>query len=72
MDVFLQIFMKFGAVIIISPVFVIPGIVVVLVGGWLGHVYMRAQLPVKRESSNAKSPVLGHFGSAISGLGECL
>lgn len=71
-DVFLQIFMKFAAVIIISPIFSIPGLIVVLFGAWFGHIYMRAQLPVKRESSNAKAPVLGHFGSAISGLGSFL
>ncbi len=37
--------------------------------GWLGHVYMKAQLAVKRERSNARSPVIGHFGAAIAGLG---
>ncbi|TCD68828.1 hypothetical protein EIP91_009695 [Steccherinum ochraceum] len=67
-DVFLQIFMKFGAILIISPVFIFPGLFVMAVGGWFGHVYMRAQLPVKREMSNAKSPVLANFGSAIGGL----
>ncbi|TCD71270.1 hypothetical protein EIP91_011749 [Steccherinum ochraceum] len=49
-DAFLQIFMKFSAILIISPVFIFPG------------------LPVKREMSNAKSPVLANFGSAIGGL----
>ncbi len=42
-----------------------------VVGGWLGHLYMKAQLSVKRELSNAKSPVLGHIGAAIAGLGKC-
>ncbi|THH29810.1 hypothetical protein EUX98_g4362 [Antrodiella citrinella] len=67
-DVFIQISMKFGAVILISPLFAIPGVVVIIIGATLGQVYMRAQLPVKRESSNARSPVLGHFNSAVSGL----
>ncbi|KAH8086659.1 hypothetical protein BXZ70DRAFT_1067810 [Cristinia sonorae] len=67
-DVGFQILMKFGAVIIISPIFSIPGLVVFAVGAWFGHVYMRAQLPIKRESSTAKAPVLGHFGAAITGL----
>ncbi|THH33272.1 hypothetical protein EUX98_g944 [Antrodiella citrinella] len=67
-DIVLEIAVKFGAVIIISPIFSVPGIIVILVGVGFGHIYMRAELPVKRESSNAKSPVLGHFGSAVSGL----
>lgn len=50
---------RFGGVVIFSPVFIIPGAVVALLGGFLGQLYMRAQLYVKREMSNAKSPVLG-------------
>lgn len=69
-DVFLQLSMKLGAIILVSPIFVIPGIVVIVIGGLFGRIYMKAQLPVKRESSKAKAPVLGHFGSAVSGLGQ--
>lgn len=58
------------AVVIYTPIFVIPGAVMGIVGGWAGHMYMRAQLPIKREMSNAKAPVLGHFGAAIAGLSE--
>lgn len=68
----LSILTKFGAVIIISPIFIIPGAALVIAGVTLGNIYMKAQLPVKRESSNAKAPVLGHFGAAISGLGMAL
>ncbi|KAJ7814135.1 P-loop containing nucleoside triphosphate hydrolase protein [Mycena olivaceomarginata] len=32
------------------------------------QIYIAAQLSVKREMSNAKAPVLGHFGAAIAGL----
>jgi len=31
---------------------------------------MKAQMSVKREMSNARSPVLGHLGAAMSGLGN--
>ncbi|KAI9509765.1 hypothetical protein F5148DRAFT_1275094 [Russula earlei] len=31
-------------------------------------VYMKAQIAIKREMSNAKAPVLGHFGAAVAGL----
>ncbi|KAG8926193.1 hypothetical protein FRC00_003145, partial [Tulasnella sp. 408] len=46
----------------------VPGLVVAAVGAWLGQVYIRAQLAVKREMSNAKSPLYSHFGAAIAGL----
>lgn len=59
---------KLAAVVVLTPVFVIPGILVSMLGGWCGHIYMRAQLSVKRERSNAKAPVMGHFGAAIAGL----
>ncbi|KAF8898485.1 hypothetical protein BD779DRAFT_1607278 [Infundibulicybe gibba] len=59
---------KFGAVVILTPVFLGPGILVALMGGWCGQIYIAAQLSVKREMSNAKAPVLGHFGAAMSGL----
>ncbi len=64
-----DIVLQFFTVIIMSPTFTIPGLLVGVIGGWLGQVFMRAQLAVKRELSNAKSPVLGHFGAAISGSG---
>lgn len=60
---------KFGAVIILSPIFTLPGIAAFFIGGWAGQVYIKAQLSVKREMSNARSPVLSHFGAAISGIG---
>ena len=62
--------MKFFAVVTFSPIFVIPGLIVSFVGGWCGQIYMKAQLSVKREMSNARAPVLGHFGAAIAGLSE--
>lgn len=58
------------AVTLFAPVFVIPGLLLGVVGGYLGNVYMKAQLSVKREMSNAKAPVLGHFGAAVAGLGK--
>ena len=59
---------KFLAIITFSPIFAIPGAIVSAVGAWCGQIYMKAQLSVKREMSNAKAPVLGHFGAAISGI----
>jgi H+/Cl- antiporter ClcA len=61
---------KLGAVVTMTPVFLAPGLFIGVLGGWIGRIYMKAQLSVKREMSNAKSPVLGHFGAAIAGLSE--
>ncbi|KAH8120523.1 hypothetical protein DFH11DRAFT_1560461 [Phellopilus nigrolimitatus] len=60
--------MRMAAVVYMTPIFVIPGIIVGAFGTFIGQVYIRAQLSVKREMSNAKSPVLNHFGAAIAGL----
>jgi len=60
---------KFIAVVYLTPVFIVPGTVITILGAWLGQVYMKAQIAIKREMSNAKAPVLGHFGAAVSGLG---
>jgi hypothetical protein len=41
-----------------------------MLGIWCAQVYIKAQLCVKREMSNARSPVLGHFGAAVAGIGR--
>ncbi|TDL13954.1 hypothetical protein BD410DRAFT_757430 [Rickenella mellea] len=59
---------KFGAVILFTPIFLFPGIALAIFGCWCGQVYIQAQLTVKREMSNARSPVLSHFGAAVEGI----
>ncbi|KAF7322651.1 ATP-binding cassette transporter [Mycena chlorophos] len=59
---------KFFAVMVFAPLFIFPGILVGVLGGWCGQMYIAAQLGVKREMSNAKAPVMGHFGASIAGL----
>ncbi len=61
---------KLGAVIIYTPTFLLPGMVIAALGGYLGQLYIKTQLLVKREMSNAKSPVLGIIGETITGLSE--
>jgi len=60
---------KFIAIVVFSPVFLVPGVTVFVVGAVVGQIYIKAQLSVKREMSNARSPVLSHFGAAIAGIG---
>lgn len=66
----LNMLIKLSAVVIYTPVFLLPAIFTALLGAWLGHMYVQAQMSVKRELSIAKSPVLSVFGSAIEGLGK--
>lgn len=67
-DLTCQIILKFGAVLIYSPVFLFPGLLVAALGGWISRVYIAAQMAVKRETSNARSPVYSHFNAAVAGL----
>ncbi|EKM56946.1 uncharacterized protein PHACADRAFT_172648 [Phanerochaete carnosa HHB-10118-sp] len=59
---------KLVVVVTFTPFFLLPAVFVLASGGFLGQVYLKAQLSVKREMSNAKAPVLGAFGGAIVGL----
>ncbi|KAH9059056.1 hypothetical protein EDB87DRAFT_1577854 [Lactarius vividus] len=68
MDISVAMLLKFVAVVYLTPGFSVPGIAVAVLGGWLGRVYMKAQIAIKREMSNAKAPVLGHFGASVAGL----
>ena len=68
MELSLEMLMKLGVVVLISPIFLLPGAFIGALGAWVGELYMKAQLAVKRERSNAKAPVLGHLGAAFAGL----
>ena len=61
--------MKLAAVVLFTPIFIIPGVFMAILGGYCGQIYIKAQLSVKRELSVARTPVLGHFGAAMAGLG---
>ncbi|KAJ7198849.1 P-loop containing nucleoside triphosphate hydrolase protein, partial [Mycena pura] len=59
---------RLSAVILFIPLFFIPGALVGILGSLCGRVYLASQLSVKRELSNAKAPVLAHFGATMAGL----
>ncbi|KAI6045165.1 hypothetical protein EDC04DRAFT_2638851 [Pisolithus marmoratus] len=67
-DLTISLLFKLGAVVLFTPLFLLPGVLVGVVGTWVGRIYMKAQLSVKREMSNVKAPLLGHFAAAIAGL----
>jgi ABC-type multidrug transport system fused ATPase/permease subunit len=56
------------AIVVSAPVFLLPSMVIGVIGGLLGRVYMTAQLSVKRARSNAKAPVVAEVNDAFAGL----
>ena len=67
-DLTVTLAIRFAAVVIMSPIFVIPGLIGGILGSWCGQIYIKAQLAVKREMSNAKAPVMSHFSAAMNGI----
>jgi hypothetical protein len=63
---------KLTSILIITPVFIVPSALLGVIATFCSNVYMRAQLSVKREMSNKRAPVMGHFGAAIAGLSTLL
>ncbi|PPQ64837.1 hypothetical protein CVT24_008202 [Panaeolus cyanescens] len=59
---------KIIAPVLFTPLFLVPSLLVALIGMYVGNLYLKAQMSVKREMSNARSPLLAHFGAAIHGL----
>jgi ABC-type multidrug transport system fused ATPase/permease subunit len=61
-------FSRLLAVTASAPVFILPGSLIGVFGSIVGQLYVRAQLSVKRERSNAKSPVLAEVNDTLTGL----
>ncbi|KAF8310652.1 P-loop containing nucleoside triphosphate hydrolase protein, partial [Clavulina sp. PMI_390] len=64
----LHIVQRLVVIIWFAPAFLLPSITLATLGIILGQYYIHAQLPVKREMSNARAPVFTVFGTAINGL----
>ncbi|KAH8113755.1 P-loop containing nucleoside triphosphate hydrolase protein [Phellopilus nigrolimitatus] len=58
----------FASVFMVGWYALIPGLVVAISGGFLGRVYLKCQICVRREMSNAKGPVMTQVGTALSSL----
>ena len=48
----------------------VPSLLVVVVGGFLGNVYLKAQVNIKREMSLRKAPIVSQIGVVLAGLRE--
>lgn len=60
---------KLGTVVFITPIFILPGMLVFILGGLCGKLYIGSQLAIKRQQSVTKAPILAHFSETLSGLG---
>ncbi|KAJ7161077.1 multidrug resistance-associated ABC transporter [Mycena filopes] len=67
-DQSVSIVVTFGAIVLFTPLFFGPGVLLFVLGSYFGRLFMPARISVKREMSNARSPVLGHFAAAVTGL----
>ncbi|KAJ4481119.1 P-loop containing nucleoside triphosphate hydrolase protein [Lentinula aciculospora] len=68
LDQTLKLILKLTAIVILTPVFFVPGFLAVVLGYTCAQVYLKSQMSVRREMLVAKAPVLGHFSATISGL----
>ncbi|KAH7108534.1 hypothetical protein BKA62DRAFT_682512 [Auriculariales sp. MPI-PUGE-AT-0066] len=57
-----------AAMLLRLPGIPLPSLLMAYFAWFCGQLYIRSQLSVKREMSNMRAPVLGHFGAAIAGL----
>ncbi|KZT60623.1 P-loop containing nucleoside triphosphate hydrolase protein [Calocera cornea HHB12733] len=64
----IKLILKFGAAIAFSPAFLLPGLIITVLGIGLGHIYMIAQMAIKRIRSNWRSPLYNHLGASVLGL----
>ncbi|KAF9062353.1 P-loop containing nucleoside triphosphate hydrolase protein [Rhodocollybia butyracea] len=68
LDQSMRLTLKLLAIVILTPIFLGPGIAALALGYSCAKIYLKSQMSVKREMSVAKAPVLGHFGATIAGL----
>ena len=40
---------KLGGPVLFTPIFLLPGVLIALLGVYIGNIYLRAQMSVKRE-----------------------
>lgn len=67
-DISLGLLIKFLSIVVMIPLFSLPAVVIAAFGSFIGELYIHSQLSVKREMSNAKSPLFSHLAASVSGI----
>jgi len=52
----------------ITPGFLIPGVVIVIIFAFIGTAYLRSSVDLKRLESVSRSPIFQHFGETLNGV----
>ncbi|KAF9521634.1 hypothetical protein CPB83DRAFT_865377 [Crepidotus variabilis] len=60
--------LKLGGPTIFTPIFLLPAFVALAFGWHLGSIYLKVQLPVKRQLGKASAPILAHVNATLHGL----
>lgn len=60
-EIGMSMFSKIGVIIIFTPPFLVPGLAVAAFGFYIGNMYLKAQLSVKREMRYTRSHFLDSF-----------
>ena len=63
----MEIMLYIGAVTSVMPIFIVPAVMVALVGYFLGEAFVRTDSAVKRCQLITESPLYSHFGDTILG-----
>ena len=58
-------------VMIVAPIFTGAVVIFGAISGLYARAYMKAQLPVKREQSKTRAPLIGHLNTTVASLGMC-
>ena len=48
-ELFLCMVVKLSGPVIFTPIFLIPGLIITIIGVYIGNIYLKAQMSVKRE-----------------------
>lgn len=60
--------LRFGLILLFVPIFTPIALLVAVAGGLLGELYIHGQLAIKREMSNAKSPLFTAMAAQVQGI----
>ncbi|TBU52681.1 P-loop containing nucleoside triphosphate hydrolase protein [Dichomitus squalens] len=55
-------------VLVVAPIFTVAVLLFGIISGIYARAYMKAQLPVKREQSKTRAPLIGHLNSTVASL----
>lgn len=68
LDTFMMFFFRIASISTIMPIFMIPSTITCLFGIFIGEIYTRTAVIIRRLTSSAQSPVFSQFADTLAGL----